>query len=303
MKHLYTIPSEYDKLSLSVMAITPDRNAKGIVQISHGMAEYKERYEPFMQFLSDNGYIAVIHDHRGHGKSVKNKDDLGFFYSGDIESVINDLYNVTEFAKNQFGNLPLYMFSHSMGTLIARNYIKTHDDELEKLILCGPPTVNNAVDWGLLLIKMSTLLRGQRHRSNFINNLTIGIFNKDFKDGEENEWICSDMNQVKKYNADELCGFTFTNNGFNILLKLQKEAFSATGWGLKNPSLPIMIIAGKEDKVIQSEEKFRELKEFLNSKGYRNVKTRLYDDKRHELLNETGKESIYNDVLRFIESN
>ena len=80
MKKTVYLTSKQDGLKLHVLLMEPEQSPKGIVQICHGMAEHKERYEPLMQMLCNNGYISVIHDHRGHGKSVKNASDLGYFY-------------------------------------------------------------------------------------------------------------------------------------------------------------------------------------------------------------------------------
>ena len=118
------IVSKNDKIELEIAIAEPKQEAKGIIQISHGMAEHKERYYDFMNYLAKNGYICVIHDHRGHGASVKQKQDLGYFYSEDINYIVDDLYQVTEFIKNKYKGLEVILFSHSMGTLVARNYLK-----------------------------------------------------------------------------------------------------------------------------------------------------------------------------------
>lgn len=81
-KRTVELISEYDSLSLSVLWIVPDEEIKGVVQIAHGMSEHKERYLPFMEFLAEHGYASVINDHRGHGKSVRDKSELGYFYNG-----------------------------------------------------------------------------------------------------------------------------------------------------------------------------------------------------------------------------
>ena len=78
--------SEFDGLRLDVEEVVPDR-IRGIVQISHGMAEHKERYEEFMKFLAEHDYMAVIHDHRGHGNSVNDLVELGYFYTEDIQGI------------------------------------------------------------------------------------------------------------------------------------------------------------------------------------------------------------------------
>lgn len=302
VKSEFTLESSYDGLDISVEVIKPENNPKGIVQFSHGMAEHKERYEPFMEYLAHNGYITVIHDHRGHGKSIKSKDDLGYFYAKDITAIVEDLYQVTRHIKFLYPNLPLYMFSHSMGTLVARNYIKTHDDEIEKLVLCGPPTENKAVGVGLFLDRITMLFHGEHYRSKFIDGLATGKFNEEYESLGKNAWICSNETTVNNYNNDELCGYRFTTNGFYNLFKLQQKAFSKSGWLVKKPNIPIFMIAGAKDPVISSEVKFNQLKDFLMERGYKNISTKLYEGKRHELLNEKENHIIFSDVLQFLQN-
>ena len=130
-----SIVSSSDGLKLDIAYIVPKKEALGVVQISHGMAEHKERYFDFMHFLASCGYICVISDDRGHEKSIKNEDDLGYFYTDNIEFIVNDLYEVTLYIKKKFKDKKIYLFSHSMGTLVSRCYIEKYDWEIEKLVL------------------------------------------------------------------------------------------------------------------------------------------------------------------------
>lgn len=291
-----TIISDRDQLKLEV-AILECEAPKGIVQISHGMSEHKERYYPFMEYLKQNNFITVIHDHRGHGNSVKSKEDLGYFYEENSQYIVDDLYQVTSYIKKQYPNLPVYLFSHSMGTLVTRNYLKKHDQEIEKIVLCGPPTENKLAGLGIQFAKISKKIKGDRNRSQFLNQLTFGNYNKNYK--IQNEWICSNIEKVNQYNQDELSGYIFTTNGFINLYGLMKNAFNKKNWNVQNPNLKILVIAGSDDPVIQNKNKFENLINFLKSLGYKNITSKLYPKKRHELLNEVDYESIYQDILDF----
>lgn len=86
------IKSSVDDLNLATMLIAPDEGQpRGIVQFVHGMCDHKERYYPFMRFLASHGYVCIIHDQRGHGESVKSKDDLEYMYSGGWKAMIEDI--------------------------------------------------------------------------------------------------------------------------------------------------------------------------------------------------------------------
>ena len=292
------IVSSSDGLKLDIAYIVPKGEILGVVQLSHGMAEHKERYFDFMKFLASHGYACVINDHRGHGKSIKDNDDLGYFYTDNIDYIVDDLHEVTLYIKNKFKDKKIYLFSHSMGTLVSRCYIEKYDFELEKLILCGTPTYNPFTPVAIGLAYLCKAFGLSKKRNKFLNKLTFGNYNKGYKD--ENSWLSKSTNNISVYNDDELCGFIFTTNGFINLYKLMKQAFKKNDYQVKNKNLDILLIAGSDDPVIQNEKKFIELKEFLKDIGYKNIESKLYKNLRHEILNEEEKSEIYNDALNFI---
>ncbi len=292
------IVSSSDGLKLDISYIIPKGEVKGIVQISHGMSEHKERYFDFMEFLASNGYACFINDHRGHGKSIKNKNDLGYFYTTNINYIVDDLHDVTLYIKNKFKDKKIYLFSHSMGTLVSRCYIEKYDYEIQKLILCGTPTYNPLTKVAITLAYFEKLIGKDKKRNIFLNNLTFGSYNKNYK--EDNSWLSKNKNNIINYNNDELCGFIFTTNGFINLYKLMRQAFIKKDYQIKNKNLEIFLIAGSDDPVIQNEKKFIELKEFLKDIGYKNIESKLYNDLRHEILNEKEKNKIYDDILNFL---
>lgn len=291
------IKSNFDNLEIELAISRPEGKSKGIIQISHGMSEYKERYFEFMEFMTKQGYTCIINDHRGHGNSVQKESDLGYFYTEDINAIVEDLHQVTEYVRGKNKRQKVYLFSHSMGTLVARNYLKKYDSDIKKVVLCGPPTYNPLTPYGIALAKVLKLLQGDYVRSKLLNKLSVGSFNKGYKN--PNEWVCSNPEVIEKYSKDKKSGYIFTINGFINLFKLNKEAFNKKDWKPNNPDLDILLIAGDEDPVIQSKKKFNSLIEFLKGIGYTNVDSKLYEHKRHELLNEVGKGEIYQDILAY----
>ncbi len=294
------IVSDCDNTSLDVSYITPIGDPKGIVFISHGMAEHKERYFDFLIFLANNGYVAVIHDHRGHGKSLVN-NELGFLGDNKADFIVEDLAQIIKIFKSRYPNKKFILFGHSMGSMVARKYIKKYDKEIDKLILCGSPSNNPLVDIGLGLAKAIKYVKGENYRSPLLQKMTFGKYNNKFKNSTSpNAWICSNTQTVEDYDSDKLCGFTFTVNGFENLFNLVKSIYNKDDWALNNLTLPILFIAGSDDPVIINKDKWKQSQDFLRSLGYNNIKSKLYDGLRHELLNETNKETIYKDIIDFI---
>jgi len=297
------LPSNQDGLDLSVLQVKPEGEIKGIVQISHGMAENKERYLEFMQFLAQNGYVSIIHDHRGHGKSVIRKEDLGYFYDNKAEYIVEDLKQVTDYIKEQYPNKPLILFGHSMGSMVVRKYIKKYNNNINKLIVCGSPSQNKLVGVALVVVALQKIFHHDHYRSKLIQNLTFSSYNKGVENpASPNSWICRDTKVVEAYDASDLCGFVFTLNGFQNLFHLSKDIYSKKGWKMENKALPIFFIAGADDPTILSKEAWLEAQEFLKKLGYTNISNKLYPKMRHEILNEIGKEQVYQDVLDWIES-
>ncbi len=292
------IVSNSDNLELEICIMEPTGKAKGIIQFSHGMAEHKERYYNFMEYLTKCGYICVIHDHRGHGASINKM--LGDFNTEDINYIVNDLYQVTCYVKNLYKNLDVILFSHSMGTLVSRCYLQKYDSSIKKIILCGPPTYNNMSNLAIILANITKPFYKNRP-NRLLNKLTFSSYNKGIN--IENGWICNNKDAVEEYNNDELCGYIFTTNGFINLYKLMKNSFNKKNFKVLNKDLKILLIAGELDPVIQSKEKFYQLKVFLEDLGYKNIECKLYSNMRHELLNEKDKKVVYKDVLDFIEKN
>lgn len=236
--------SQTDGLVLDILLTDTDKKRRGLVQIVHGMAEYKERYLPLMQYLAEHGYACVIHDHRGHGKSIREKEDLGYFYGTGGEALVEDTHQITRYMKERYENLPFILLGHSMGSLVVRNYIKKYDQEIDMLINSGAPCKNPAVSLGIWLAKAQRLFWGGRYRSRLMQTLAFGRFVMRFR-GEESPyaWTCSDADVVREYDASQKCGFTFTLDGFLGLFELLKGAYAKKGMA-GGQSRPSYIISG-----------------------------------------------------------
>ena len=297
MMETFIVPGASDGVQLSTVLIAPEA-PKAVVQLVHGMAEHKERYFPFMNYLSEKGYACVINDLRGHGETVTSREDLGYMGKGGMTGLVGDVRKVTEWAKTRFPGLPVFLFGHSMGSMIVRDYVKHGDKGLAGLVVCGSPSNNPAAGLGNFLAGCIGLFRGPRYRSEFLANLCTGNNDKKFKaDGVRNAWLSTNIGNVQAYNNDPLCGYVFTVNGYrNGLFRLMKDIYSPNGWVVSNPEMPIHFIAGAEDPCIINLKKFSEAVSFLRARGYKEVTSQVYPGMRHEILNETGREDVWRDV-------
>ena len=304
-KREFTLQSKYDNLALSCAEYTAEgvtqTNAKGVVQIVHGMCEYKERYEGFIDYLTQNGYIVFAHDHRGHGGSVTANENLGYFGDKKGEAIVDDAALVTDEIRRLYSGLSVTLFGHSMGSLVVRAYIQKYEEKIDKLIVCGSPSKNSLAGFGLMLNGVISAFRGKKYRSRLMANASTGGGDDKFPGEGKNAWLTRDKTVVEKYNADEKCNFVFSCNGFSNLLHLVKNAYKKKKYPAKHSDLPIFFMAGADDPVIGSEKKWLAAQQFLRDAGYKNVTGKSYPKMRHEILNELGKEEVYADALAFIE--
>ncbi len=293
-----TLPASVDDLQLAMLVCVPDTAPRGVVQLVHGMCEHKERYIPFMEWLTERGYVCVIHDHRGHGASVKAPEDLGFLYSGGWQAMVEDVRVVSDWILEQYPDLPYTLFGHSMGSMVVRSFAKRYDDRLDRLFVCGCPSDNPAKGVGKALADLTGRLRGWHFRPRFLQQMSFGAYNKPFAaEGWPAAWVCSDPDTLKAYHADPLCQYRFTANGFSGLLGLMKDCYSAKGWKVSNPDLPVHFISGAEDPCRVSDKALEQAVEKMRKLGYTHVDLKLYPGMRHEILNETGRLTVWNDIL------
>lgn len=304
-KREFTLQSKYDNLALSCAEYAAEgftqTNAKGVVQIVHGMCEYKERYEGFIDYLTQNGYIVFAHDHRGHGGSVTANENLGYFGDKKGEAIVDDAALVTDEIRRLYPGLSVTLFGHSMGSLVVRAYIQKYEEKIDKLIVCGSPSKNSLAGFGLMLNGVISAFRGKKYRSRLMANASTGGGDDKFPGEGKNAWLTRDKTVVEKYNADEKCNFVFSCNGFSNLLHLVKNAYKKKKYPAKHSDLPIFFMAGADDPVIGNEKKWLAAQQFLRDVGYKNVTGKSYPKMRHEILNELGKEEVYADALAFIE--
>lgn len=272
---------------------------KGIVQIFHGMAEHAKRYDNFAKFLNSKGYIVFADDHRAHGKTA-GKDKVGTYDGHDVvwETLMDEIY-FSRLLTEEY-KLPLYVFGHSYGSFILQGYLQK-TDLYEKAILCGSACMKGRLDvkFGKIVARNIIKKQGLNAPATPIAKLSFGRYDKKFKGGS---WLNTDADEVAKYYADPYCGKVMSAGFY-------EDFFSVFDW-IYNPNMlekvnkkkPIFIISGKQDMVGNNGKLVKKLFKMYISHDVEGVEMRLYDNARHEILNEPNiKEEVYNDILKFIE--
>lgn len=291
-----------DSLDLAVAYIEPESSPRGIVQLVHGMCEHKERYYPFMEYLASEGYVCVIHDHRGHGESVKSPEDLGYMYKGGWRALVEDIEVVRRWSEEKWPGLERTLFGHSMGSMAVRSYVKRYDDRINRLIVCGSPSANPVAGVGKLMADISGLICGWHHRPQLLQKISFGAYNKPFADeGYASAWVCSDRDTLEAYHSDPLCQYVFTANGFSNLMGLMKDCYSKKGWQVRNSDLPIYFISGELDPCRGTDEQHEASVDLMYAVGYLVVSSEIFRGMRHEILNETDRRTVWSRITDYLE--
>ncbi|WP_334084355.1 alpha/beta hydrolase [Helicobacter typhlonius] len=317
-----------------------------VVQIAHGMVEHKGRYEWVGMQLAQKGFVVVINDHRGHGKSIdsthpwgemKGKtqglgyaentmdtESLNKMQNDDLQNnakisnapqkdtqnlsgfmrAVADMHKLTTIIKARFKPTHYVLLGHSMGSLLARSYLKSYKHELDTLILSGSPAYNPLVGFGQALAQMLNVCRLEQWGKHLINNLSFGSFNKPFlhNEGEDNTkggfaWLCRDKAIVEAYKADSACQFIFSLESFIGLFEGMRQVNDMRG--LQGENLPLLIISGSCDSCGDFGAGVEKIAYQYEQCGF-NVELILYEGARHEILNEINKEQVLSDIICFI---
>lgn len=299
-----------DELTLYGYSWLPDTaDPKGVVLIAHGMAEHCSRYEPFAAVLTDAGYAVYAYDHRGHGRTAtENQGEmLGHFADSDgWRLVLSDLGTLRDYAAHHHPGLPLFLFGHSMGSLIARAYLQQHGEGLAGVILSGTAGDPGPIRLGgLAVAKAEALLRGRRTLSPALDKLTFGAFNKPFEvDGTARtdfEWLSRDHDAVDRYVADPWCGFICTTQFYADLFDGIAAIHNPKRIASVPTDVPLFLIAGSADPVGDHWKGVLKAKRQFQAAGVADVRSQLYRDARHEILNETCRDEVVADVIAWLD--
>lgn len=301
----YTFTSVNGHTPIHVRRCDPDCEPIGIVQISHGIAEHIERYDEFAAYLADAGYIVAGNDHLGHGKSIEDSSELGYFgeHSG-WELAVGDIHKLHEQLKEQDPSLPCFLFGHSMGSFLSRTYIIRYRSGLSGVVLCGTgQQPKAAVKCGELLSELEIRRHGAKYKSQMLNDLAFGKYNDGFAPARTiSDWLSRDTEQVDKYMEDPLCGYIPSAGLFRDMMRGLSYIGSPRNISRMNTSLPVLFISGDKDPVGENGKGvMRVYQNFLHA-GMADVTLKLYHDCRHELLNELNKADIFSDVLTWLRS-
>ena len=303
---------KYKKLSdlpvKTTVVLPPDNVVRiGIMQFHHGMSEHSGRYKHVLKYFSEKGFICAIHDVRGHGESMENDSELGYFGPNGSENVVEDTHAVTVYLKNNYPDLPLILIGHSFGSMVVRAYLKKYDYEVDRTFVVGSPANNKFKTIGLLVIELMTIFKSENKVSQMVANLFDGQYDKAYmkyceehkREYKKGGLVCSVDSVVDAYKADRKCNFPYTLNGYYTIMDTMRRIYTGSPdrWVRKNTDMKIMFLSGRDDIYLGGEENLKNAVDRMKYIGYKNVEYKMYDGMFHEILNEKDKEKVFEDIL------
>ena len=297
--------SSTGKNKIHARMCVPDTEPRAIVQIIHGIAEYIDRYDEFMGFLADNGIIAVGTDHLGHGKSIESEEQTGFFaYDNGWDYVVRDEEVLRLAMHENYPELPIIVFGHSMGSFMTRTLLIRYPDAFNAAIISGTGNQGAAlVNGGLFMGNLVTGLKGAHHYSKFLNNLAFGSYNKIYENPKtEYDWLSRDEANVQKYIDDPLCGFIPSCSLFRDMMTGVKFITTKKNLTAMNKDMPVYFMSGDMDPVGECGKGVQKAYNNFLEAGMKDVSIKLYPGGRHEMLNEINKDEVYTDILAWLNS-
>lgn len=298
----YGMPSSNGQDTVHIIEWKPDGEVKGILQISHGMIEYIDRYDRFARFMASKGFLVIGNDHLGHGETAADKN-FGYFAPKDGSYyVVRDLHRVSRYIRKKYPDVPFFLLGHSMGSFMARCYAMMYGGELDGLILMG---TGSKSQWLLntagVLVDLFSKWKGDRGHSRILDKLCFAMYNSHFTPVRTpSDWLTRNEDEVDAYRNHKYCQFTFTLNGyrtlFDVISYVQKKEHIH-----KIPrELPILFVSGDEDPVGAYGKGVKAVAGTYRKAGVKDVTCIMYPGARHELLNELEYEKTQQDMWEWL---
>jgi alpha-beta hydrolase superfamily lysophospholipase len=290
-----------DGIELVVDRRLPSRTPRAVLIIAHGMAEHALRYRRFAGELADRGYAVYAPDFRGHGRTAGGDQDLGWGGADGWNETLHDLQRLAVRVRAEQPGVPLVLFGHSMGSVLAQRYAQMHGDELAGLILSGSFGSAPNIGAGIAAAQAVRLVRGDRAPSP-LQRTMFADFNKPFEHDTGFEWLSRDDAEVRKYVDDPRCGFTFSNRSMLDMLRGYVETWKRENERRIPMRLPVLLFSGELDPVGRQTKSVTALADRYRALGLTDVEAVFYPDARHEMLNETNRDEVVHDVLTWLDA-
>lgn len=282
-----------------------DGNYRAILQISHGMVEYIERYRAFAEYLNAQGFLVVGNDHLGHGKSITSETEWGFFTEENpSDTVVEDIHQLRTIVQAENPGKPYFMLGHSMGSYMLRKYLCLHSDGVSGAVIMGTGYMpDSGMKMGITLCNFLAKFRGWHFRSKLVQSMSYSkpykkydLYGKDFS----NSWLSKNIENVKEYYADPRCTYVFTLSGYKGLMEAVLFDGQMENINKMPKEMPLFLVSGADDPVGDLGVGVKKVYDMYQEAGIQDITYKLYENDRHEILNELDREQVFSDIASWL---
>ena len=302
-KEEFSFPSSEEGETIRGRIYLPYSRVHGVVQFAHGMCDYGSRYEDFFKVLTDCGYAAAYADHLGHGLSVQNLDDLGYFSAKQgYLKVVDDFSRFYDIVDEEIHSEKHYVWGHSMGSFVVRYFMATCRKNMAGAVLMGTSGPNPLAGVGAGIAELLALTKGGYHRSEFISKLAFGTYNRKIEDPRSPwAWLSRDDDAVDSFSSDKFRNRTFTAAGFRDMFSMVRYVNRHSFLENTPKELPVLLLSGEEDPLGNYGKGILRLEDMFRSAGMEDVETVLFPEARHELCHELNREEVYKTFIHWLD--
>lgn len=283
----------------------PQVPPRGVVQIVHGVAEHMGRYEDTARFLAGRGFAVCGEDHLGHGRTAADGKYGYFGPENGWSLLVQDIAQLRQRMGQRFPGLPYFLLGHSMGSFLTRTYLIQYPGTVTGAVLSGTgQEAPGLVAMGQALAALLCRLRGPEYVSGLVYSLSLGNYNRPFRPNRtDSDWLSRDEASVDAFLADPLCGFRPTVGMFRDMLVGIRFIGSPGNAAKMDPATPVLFLSGDRDPVGSMGAGVQRVVKLFRDAGCGDVTVKLYPGARHEILNETNRREVWDDLLRWLEKN
>lgn len=302
----FSFLSKDGKTTIHAVRWTPENGEyQAVLQITHGMVEYIERYRGFAEYMNGQGFLVVGHDHLGHGGSITSEEEWGYFADENpSDTVVADMHQLRTLVQGENPGLPYFMMGHSMGSYMLRKYLCMHSEGVAGAVIMGTGCIPDATTkMGLKLCSILAAFRGWHYRSKFMQSLSYSkpykkydLYGKDYK----NSWLSKNVENVEAYYHEPRCTFLFTLNGYRGLMEAVLYDNQMENIRKVSKELPLFFVSGEDDPVGDLGEGVKKVYTMYKEAGMTDITYKLYENDRHEILNETDRDQVFADIAAWL---
>ena len=276
---------------------------RGAVVLVHDKAEHIARYDVFSKYLAENGFMVAGLDIPSHGKSWKEGLPRGFFGTEDgWGKILSDIRTLCATVRRENPQVSVTLFGNALGSMLSQDYISRYTNDFDAAILCGTPSLDHMAYFRRFLCNREIKAGRGMVPSPKLEALFFGNFSRRIPNSKTAfDWLSFDEENVNAYVSDPLCGFAFTPYGYASILGALGQISNAK-WAAKVPDIPVLVLSGDMDPVGNMGKGAKKAARCLESSGHTCVTCKLYAGARHEILHESCRQEVYEDVLLFLEA-